>query len=152
MNEKEQFLKNFAWFWLAQSVYYACSAQKMNEWQAEMRNGLFKGYDAQGAKRMGGVDEFIEHVGKRDNEFVCIPVDFEKADENRFIYRMRVCPFLGARGRLKSIGVRDCKEISTEGYLKTKIEYFLGDAWKLQTTRCIWKGDKYCEHVFVKRV
>jgi hypothetical protein len=150
LSEKEEFLKNFAWFWLAESVYYAYSAKKMKEWQEEMKAGLFKGYDAQGAKKMGGVDEFIKHVGKRDNEFVCIPVDFEKIDENKFIYRMYACPFLEAREKLKSIGVGDCKEISANGYLKAKMEYFLGDDWKLQTTRCIWESDKHCEHVFVK--
>jgi len=152
LSEKEEFLKKFAWFWLAESVYYACSAQKMKEWQKEMREGLFKGYNAQGAERNGGVDEFIKHVGKRDIEYVCLPVDFEKINENKFIYRMHSCPFLESREKLKSIGVEVCEEISTNGYLKAKMEYFLGNDWKLQTIQCIWRSDKHCEHVFVKKL
>jgi len=146
-----QFLKNFAWYWLANSVYYAHIARKMKEWQKDMKEGLFKGYDSQGATKRGGVDEFIKHVGKRDRDLVCIHVDFEKTNENKFIYRMYECPFLSSQKKLENVGVKDCKEISTKGYLKAKIDYFLDKNWELRTTKCIWNGEDFCEHIFYKK-
>ncbi|MGD2090972.1 MAG: hypothetical protein PVH61_32660 [Candidatus Aminicenantes bacterium] len=115
--------------------------QGVEIWKETMREALFKSYLASGAKKEGGIDEFIRFVKERD-ESVGLKVSFEKTSHG-FIYRFHTDPFPGLKGKT------DWK-IIVEAYLSAKLDFFLGDRWNYQTTKHIWEGESFTEHVFTK--
>jgi len=110
-------------------------------WQNVMRDALITAYTKSGAKRLGGVDEFIKYVGERDRS-VGLKVTFEKNDKG-FIYRFHTDPFPGLKGKT------NWKHL-VEAYLAVKKDFFLGSEWEYTTTKHIWDGNPYTEHIFVK--
>lgn len=118
-------------------------AQGIEIWKETMREALFKSYLASGAKNGGGVDEFIKYVKERD-ESVGLKVSFEKTN-NGFIYRFYTDPFPGIKGEIDW-------EIIVDAYLSTKRDFFLGLNWNYQTTKHIWEGDSFTEHVFTNAI
>ena len=107
-----------------------------------MEEGLQKAYDSMGAKRLGGVDEFICIVGKRDS-MLGLKVKFKKGD-NKFIYIFNTDPFPGLRGHVSNTALDPC-------YLDIKRDYFLGPEWNYKLVRHIWDGAPYTEWHFTKK-
>lgn len=137
---------NTAFFRLYESFYTVLFRDLGDEgfriWKQVLREGLFSAYDSSGAKRLGGVDEFIKFVGERDAG-VGLQVTFEKTTEG-FVYRFFTDPFPGLQGQIQ------WKEL-VDSYLAPKMDYFLGPDWSYRTSKHIWDGAECTEHVFVRK-
>lgn len=112
----------------------------IREWQKAMKEALIVGYVKCGAKPNSGQEAFVRFVSERDRA-LGLPVEFKKI-KNGFIYRFYRCPFIQLKERYK-----DCKELSTNGYLKAKRDFFIPE-YRCRTTKTIWEGAPYCEHIF----
>jgi hypothetical protein len=110
-------------------------------WKEVMHQALNSAYIESGAKKGGGIDEFIKVVGERDKG-VGLIVSFEKTNDG-FIYRFYTDPFPGLKGKTEL-------ETLVDTYLSVKRDFFLGKDWDYKTTKHIWNGDEYSEHIFTK--
>jgi hypothetical protein len=116
-------------------------AKGVKLWQDTMAGLLEKAYVRTGAKRGSGTENFIKHVGMRDKS-VGLKVSFRKTPSG-FIYRFHTDPFPNLRGKTSWKPIVDA-------YLKPKMAFFLGNGWVVHTTKHIWDGAPYTEHVFEK--
>jgi len=138
---------NIAFFRLYEAFYKVLTKelgpQGFTLWKKVLRDGLFAAYDAAGAKKLSGADEFMKFVGSRDAG-VGLKVDFEKTADG-FIYRFYTDPFPGLKGLAAWSDI-------VESYLAPKTDYFLGPDWSFRTTKHLWDGADCTEHVFVRKM
>ncbi|MDP3742541.1 MAG: hypothetical protein Q8R15_04460 [Candidatus Micrarchaeota archaeon] len=82
---------------------------------------------------------FKRVVGERDKA-VGLRVSFHDLP-NGFAYRFHTDPFPNLRGKVKH-------EALDATYLNFKMRSLLGKDWRYRTTKHLWKGHAYTEHVF----
>ena len=106
-----------------------------------MRSGLKKSYDASGFEKDSPKD-FARVVGERDKS-VGLKVSFPEVENSKIVYRFLTDPFPGLKGKVDAHKLDDT-------YMAFKVDYLLGNGWKYGTTKHIWKGDEFTEHVISK--
>ncbi len=84
-------------------------------------------------------ENFKRVVGVRDRA-VGLRVTFHKL-KNGFVYRFHTDPFPNLRSHVEP-------HLLDATYLDFKLRHLLGEGWTYRTTKHLWKGDKYTEHVF----
>ncbi len=114
-------------------------------WKQRMDKGLSAGYNAQGAARGSGVDAFLEHVVKRDH-VLGMEAGGHVTNERKFSYWIKDLFYLFKN----EISETDYQNISTHGYLATKIKYFLTGEWKATMTKNPWQGHDRTEWIIEK--
>lgn len=100
-------------------------------------------YDAMGFEK-GDPHEFARVVGARDGS-VGLKVTIDVVSERKIIYRFHTdpFPFPELKAKVKPEEFDDC-------YMSFKLSYLLGDDWRYTTTKHLWRGDSYTEHVIEK--
>jgi hypothetical protein len=106
-----------------------------------MEGGLGRAYDSMGFQR-GSPRDFARVVGERDSG-VGLRVEFPEITGNRIVYRFHTDPFPNLKGHVEPGKIDDT-------YMAFKVRYLLGSDWGYTTTRHIWNGDGFTEHV-IKR-
>lgn len=104
--------------------------------------GLKKAYDAMGFGK-GVAKEFARVVGARDDS-VGLRVEFPEVSENRIVYQFHTDPFPGLKGKV-------APEKLDATYMRFKVDYLLGQGWSYMTTKHLWRGDSFTEHVITKK-
>lgn len=107
-----------------------------------MEKGLKKSYDAAGFEK-GDAKDFARVVGEKDSS-VGLHVEFPEVTWTKIVYRFYTDPFPNLKQQVDSK-----KLVST--YLSFKVKYLLGDDWSYNTSRHIWNGDKFIEHIIQRR-
>ena len=107
-----------------------------------MERNLGKAYAATGFTK-GNPKDFAKVVSKRDAS-VGLVVKFPIVSENKIVYQFHTDPFSGLKGHISS------KKLDAT-YMKFKVDFLLGSDWSYRTTKHLWKGDKYTEHVIEKK-
>lgn len=107
-----------------------------------MDRGLKKAYDAAGFVK-GEPQEFVRVVSARDQS-VGLCVEFPEVRKDKIVYQFHIDPFPGLKGNVDPHKLDDT-------YMAFKIKYLLGDNWTYKTTKHIWKGELYTEHVISKK-
>ncbi len=105
------------------------------------RERLKTAYDAMGFNK-GDPEDFVRCAGERDKS-VGLRVSFVLYD-SRIIYRFHTDPFPDLKGEVDPI-----KFDST--YISFKVNYILGNNWTYKTTKHLWNGDPFTEHVIEKK-
>ena len=106
-----------------------------------MEKNLKKAYDTMCFKR-GIPKEFVRVVSERDKS-VGLKVTLKIVDDG-IIYRFHTDPFPNLRGKVSAGRLDDT-------YMAFKVSYLLGKSWSYKTTKHLWKGDSYTEHVISKK-
>ncbi len=104
--------------------------------------GLKKAYDAAGFKK-GDPNNFVKVVSTRDKN-VGLKVKFPQVTDDKIIYQFHTDPFPSLKGKVNPSDL-------DASYMNFKVNYLLGNKWAYKTTKHIWKGDKYTEHVIAKK-
>lgn len=138
-------LYNTAFFSLFENVFKLLKQEYGEEKSLElftklMATGLGQSYGNHFKK--GVLTEFERLVGERD-KIVGLNVEFININENELIYQFHDDPFPNLKGHVDPYKLDRC-------YLTFKIEHILGSDWDYQTTKHLWKGDKYTEHLISK--
>ena len=102
-----------------------------------MATGLGKAYGDNFIK--GQPKEFARVVSERD-KMVGLHVEVPQADDKTIIYQFHDDPFPNLKGEV------DAEKLD-KTYIDFKINYLLGEGWHYQTTKHLWWGDEYTEHV-----
>ncbi len=108
----------------------------------EVFSSRLKGvYDKLGFTK-GSQEDFIRVVGENDR---MLGLEVELFLENgKIIYRFKTDPFPNLKDHVDPTKFDDA-------YLRFKVEYLLGTDWSYKTTKHLWKGDPYTEHVIEKK-
>lgn len=106
-----------------------------------MEKGLKKAYDASGFER-GNSQDFVRVVGERDRN-VGLRVEFPEITENKIVYQFHVDPFPNLKSQVEYGKLDDT-------YMAFKIRYLLGESWTYKTTKHLWGGDEFTEHIITK--
>ena len=107
-----------------------------------MKRNLSKAYTSSGFIK-GDPKSFAKVVSKRDAS-VGLVVKFPVVSENKIVYQFHTAPFPGLKGHVAA-------EKLDATYMKFKVDFLLGKGWSYQTTKHLWKGDKYTEHIIKKK-
>lgn len=107
-----------------------------------MEKGLKKAYDTSGFEK-GNPQDFVRVVGERDIN-VGLRVEFPEITEDRVVYQFHTDPFPNLKEHVDPERLDDT-------YMAFKVRYLLGENWKYKTTKHIWKGDKFTEHVITRQ-
>ena len=107
-----------------------------------MERGLKKSYDTSGFRR-GDPRDFARVVGERDSS-VGLHVEFPELKGGRIVYQFHTDPFPNLKGRVDRQKLADT-------YMAFKVGYLLGKGWGYRTTKHIWDGDKFTEHVIERQ-
>lgn len=107
-----------------------------------MERGLEKAYSAMGFEK-GDPKDFARVVGERDNN-VGLRVELPFVGEAKIVYQFHTDPFPNLNGHVEPEKLDDT-------YMAFKVRFLLGDDWSYRTTKHIWKGDQYTEHVIEKQ-
>ncbi len=102
-----------------------------------MQKGLKNAYD-QMKFRKGNPFDFRRVVKARDQS-VGLNVSI-RATKNRIVYRFFTDPFPLLKGKISA------KKLDAT-YMQFKVGYLLGKNWKYKTTKHLWKGSKFTEHI-----
>ncbi len=137
---------NAAFFGLYESVFLLLKEMKGEDEALNFMRLLFAAklkaaYDSMGFRK-GSPEDFARCVGERDKG-VGLKVSFLILSD-KIIYRFHTDPFPGLKNRADA-----AKFDST--YMDFKVSFLLGDDWTYKTTRHIWNGDKFTEHVIMKK-
>ena len=103
-----------------------------------MERSLGKAYMLMGFTK-GSSQTFVKVVGKRDRS-VGLKVEFPEVSDDRIVYRFHTDPFRNLKGHVDPHKLDDT-------YMKFKVEFLLGKDWGYRTTKHLWKGDQFTEHV-----
>lgn len=106
-----------------------------------MENGLKEAYDPMGFQK-GNPQDFTRVLRERD-ETVGLRVEFPEISDNMIIYRFFTDPFPNLKGHVNHKRLDDT-------FMNFKIRYLLGNEWTYKTTKHIWEGDEFTEHVITK--
>ena len=112
----------------------------LNIFQEIMEIGLEKAYGNNFVK--GKVGEFVRIVGERDKS-VGLHVEFPEVTDKKIVYQFYDDPFPCLRNHV------DFQELDAT-YLNFKIKILLGSGWHYKTTKHLWLGDAYTEHVITR--
>ena len=107
-----------------------------------MERNLGKAYTSSGFTK-GDPKSFAKVVSKRDAS-VGLVVKFPVVSENKIVYQFHTDPFSGLKGCVAA-------EKLDATYMKFKVDFLLGSDWTYHTTKHLWKGDPYTEHVIEKK-
>ena len=105
-----------------------------------MATGLGKSYGDNFVK--GQSNEFARVVSERD-KIVGLHVEFPQVEENTIIYQFHDDPFPNLKGEV------DAEKLD-KTYIDFKVNYLLGEGWQYHTTKHLWWGDEYTEHVITR--
>jgi hypothetical protein len=106
-----------------------------------MERGLKKAYDASRFEH-GNPQDFVRVVGERDRN-VGLHVEFPEVTENKIVYQFHADPFPSLKDQV------ECKKLD-DTYMAFKVRYLLGEDWAYKTTKHLWDGDEFTEHVITK--
>lgn len=137
---------NAAFFGLFENVFKLLKEEYGEEKALElfttlMERGLSKSYGSDFKK--GDPKEFERLVAERDR-LVGLRVEFPKMSEDEFIYQFHDDPFPNLKGYVDPSKLDRC-------YLNFKVQYILGSEWDYKTTKHLWDGSSYTEHVIYKK-
>ena len=107
-----------------------------------MELSLGKAYMSMGFTK-GVPEDFVRCVGERDKS-VGLQIEFPVVSVNRIIYRFLTDPFPGLKGHVPPEKLDDT-------YMKFKVEFLLGKDWRYKTTKHMWKGGPFTEHVIERK-
>jgi hypothetical protein len=107
-----------------------------------LERGLGRSYDSMGFQK-GSPQDFARVIKARD-EGVGLHVEFPEIGENRIIYRFHTDPFPNLKGQVDP-GKLDAT------YMAFKVRYLLGEGWSYSTTKHLWRGDSFTEHVIARK-
>ncbi len=116
-------------------------ARALELFTALMESGLSKSYGTDFSK--GHAKEFERMVAERDR-LVGLRVEFPVISEDQLVYQFHDDPFPNLKGHVDSKKLDRC-------YMNFKVQYILGPEWDYQTTKHLWNGDAYTEHLIFKR-
>ncbi len=116
-------------------------ARRLDVYNAILSKALEAGYEKAGALRGAGVDEFLEYVVERDR-LIGLQAGGSKISDWGFTYWIEDM-FLPLC-KDGSLSLADYESISTNGYLQTKINYFLPDPqnWRAEMTISPFDSDR----------
>lgn len=106
-----------------------------------MDKGLKEAYDSVGFQK-GNPQSFAKIIRERDDS-LGLHTEFPEVSENRIIYQFHTDPIPNLKGHV------DHKKID-DTYMMFKIRYLLGENWTYTTTKHIWDGDEFTEHVITR--
>ena len=109
--------------------------------QRVMERALGKTYTFAGFKK-GDANSFARAVQARD-EAVGLKVELEVTD-SKIVYRFLTDPFPNLKGQVGA-------EKLDATFMRFKVEFLLGKGWSYHTTKHLWNGDKFTEHVIEKK-
>lgn len=138
---------NAAFFTLYENVFLILKG-KLGEEKAldilgrVMERGLGRAYDSMGFRR-GSPRDFARVIKARD-ESVGLHVEFPEIGESRIVYRFHTDPFPNLKGKV-------APEKLDSTYMTFKVRYLLGDGWGYSTTKHLWRGDPFTEHVITRK-
>lgn len=138
--------KNIAFFSLYENVFETYQEihgrdQAVSFLESLFANALGKAYDLEGFEK-GSPNDFARVVKSRDNG-VGLKVELPVVSDTKIVYQFHDDPFPGLKGKID-------KHDLDMSYLKFKISYLLGNNWKISTTKHIWDGAPYSEHIIEK--
>ena len=99
-------------------------AEKLDVYAAFLSRTLEAGYEKAGAQSSAGIDEFLKYVVERDN-LIGLEAGGRKISSEMFSYWIKDMFFPLCKDR--RLTEKEYATISTNGYLRTKINYFLPD-------------------------
>jgi len=106
-----------------------------------MEKGLKKAYDTSEFEH-GKPKDFVRVVSERDRN-VGLQVEFPEITENKIVYQFRTDPFPDLKGQVEHKKLDDT-------YMTFKVRYLLGKDWVYKTTKHLWDGDEFTEHIIIK--
>ena len=106
-----------------------------------METGLSKSYGTD--FKNGDPFEFERLVSERD-KLVGLHVEFPSTTMNELVYQFHDDPFPNLKGHVNHQDLDKC-------YMHFKVQYILGQNWDYKTTKHIWSGDDYTEHLVFKK-
>ena len=138
---------NAAFFGLYEKVFLQAKEDLGEKKSLEFMTKLFSralrpAYDAMGFKK-GNHEDFARVVKERDDG-VGIIVAFPLVTTDKIIYQFHTDPFPNLKGAVDAGVLDDC-------YLSVKISHILGDGYGYTTTKHLWNGDPYSEHIICKK-
>lgn len=138
---------NTAFFGLHEVYFLVLKEEKgesfaLDTMRRVMERALGKAYAFAGIKK-GDPNSFARIVGGRD-ESVGLKVEFPEISPNRIVYRFLTDPFPNLKGHI------DADKLDAT-YMKFKVEFLLGKGWTYSTTKHLWKGDQFTEHIIEKK-
>ena len=98
-------------------------------------------YDKLGFTK-GSPEDFCRVVGENDR-MLGLEVELF-LDGEKIIYRFKTDPFPNLKGHVDP-------ETFDDAYMRFKVEYLLGPDWGYKTTKHLWRGDPYTEHLIEKK-
>lgn len=107
-----------------------------------MEKGLEEAFDSMGFQK-GNPQDFARIIGERESS-LGLDTRFPEVSENKIVYQFHTDPIPRLKGHV------DNKKID-DTYMAFKLEYLLGKDWDYTTTKHIWHGDKFTEHVIIKK-
>jgi hypothetical protein len=105
------------------------------------QKGLKRAYDLL-TFRKGNSKDFARIVGARDGS-VGLRVEFPKISDNLIVYRFLTDPFPNLRNEVLH------KDLDAT-YMDFKVDYLLGMDWTYCTTKHLWDGDSFTEHLITR--
>ncbi len=108
-----------------------------------LERGLRSAYDAAGFQQ-GSPEDFARVVGRRDAA-VGLEVSFPEVFLKKIVYRFHTDPFPRLRGLVTP-------EKLDATYMEFKVSFLLGSEWTYTTTKHLWKGDSFTNHIIEKIV
>lgn len=137
---------NVAFFGLFENVFKLLKEEYGEERALElftvlMERGLSKSYGVD--FKQGDPSEFARLVAERDR-LVGLRVEFPEIAESKLVYQFHDDPFPNLKGLVDPQKLDRC-------YMNFKVQYILGPGWDYETTKHLWRGDKYTEHVITKK-
>ncbi|UCC91874.1 MAG: hypothetical protein JSV39_01215 [Candidatus Aenigmatarchaeota archaeon] len=107
-----------------------------------MEKGLKEAFDSMGFQK-GNPQDFARIIGERESS-LGLDTRFPEVSENKIVYQFHRDPIPNLKGHV------DNQKID-KTYMKFKVRYLLGKDWGYRTTKHIWYGDKFTEHVNRKK-
>ena len=107
-----------------------------------IEKGLKKAYDEMSFKK-GNPHDFARVVSERDKN-VGLHIEFPIITENKIVYRFYTDPFPNLKGHI------DPNKLYNT-YMAFKVRYLLGKNWNYKTTKHIWSGNDFTEHIISKK-
>ncbi|MBI4176339.1 MAG: hypothetical protein HY518_03980 [Candidatus Aenigmarchaeota archaeon] len=141
--------RNEAFFSLYENMFFVLKEElgedrALDLFRNIVERGLKKSYDAaEPPFTKGYPQDFARVVGERDRK-LGLDVRFPLVEDRKIVYQFHSDPF----PRLK---MHVSPENIDATYMRFKVSYLLGDGWGYRTTRHMWKGDGYTEHVITMR-
>jgi len=135
-------------FFGTHEAYFLIIKEKFGEEKAlevmrsVMERNLGRSYMLSGFTK-GDPHSFIRVVGERD-ESVGLKIEFPAVTTTKIVYRFLTDPFPNLKGQIEAHKLDDT-------YMKFKVRFLLGN-WRYKTTKHLWNGDQFTEHVIEREI